>query len=87
MDDDTICVMGSLSTSRINFNLLWTTFSHYWNSKLIQELLAGRVDHTASPEFEHERKNNHSKHLTSKTAFHYSHCSFKAMSLPSPSAL
>lgn len=53
MDDDTICVMESLSTSKLNFHLLWTTFTHYWNSKLIQELLAGRVHHTASPEFEH----------------------------------
>lgn len=53
MDDDTICVMGSLSTSKMIFNLLWTTFSHYWNSQLIQELLAGGVDHMASPEFEH----------------------------------
>lgn len=50
---DAICVTGCSKHPNlfsINYSL---TLLPTWNSKLIQELLAGRVDHMVSPGFEH----------------------------------
>lgn len=52
---DIMCVMGSCKHAEL-FLIFYGLLSHFtaiWNSKYIQELLAGRVNHVISPGFEH----------------------------------